>query len=155
MSIAPSILGCPLWFGRIKSRTAKKHLCHDIFRDSKFLASMAEYQEGDLICDCSAFNVRIARIEPRYRRLAGEHGQILVDIDITNDRGGGCSFAHCGVEPARSREDILQHWEESVAYYKENGDRWNFAKRYEFTTIDKDGIATVDYAGLKAKYGIV
>lgn len=149
----PQVLGCPLWFGRIKNRVAKKHLPGKIWRDKKFLAMVSDLKEGDLIRDCSSFNVKITKINPLYRQVG--KGWVIYDIDITNDKGGSCSFSHCGVEPAWTRKDILAYWEEALKYWREQGDPWHFVKRYEFTTVDDNGVATVDYKGLKEKYGVV
>jgi hypothetical protein len=113
---------------------------------------MADIGTGDLIHDCSAFNARVAKVEPFYRRVG--RGFVLADIDITNDKGGSCSFTHCGVEPGWTRENILRYWAENLKFWQASGDTWNFAKRYEFTTVLEDGRAEVDYAGLKAKYSI-
>ena len=149
----PKVLGCPLWFGKIKRRVAKKYLGKgSVWRDTKFLAKMADMKEGDLFRDCSAFNVRLAEIEPFYRKVG--KGWVLMDIDLTNDKGGSCSFYHCGVEPAWSREDTLAYWVESVKHWLAQDDPWHMAKRYEFTTVHPDGQATVDWQGLKAKYGV-
>jgi hypothetical protein len=150
----PTVMGCPLWRGRIKQRVAKKYLKDWRWPDRAFLTLMANVKVGDLIRDCSAFNVRVAEIEPRYCLVGKRGGNVLEDIDITNDKGGSCSFMRCGVAPAWTREDILRDWAEKVKYYEARGDEWDFAKRYEFTTVLEDGQAVVDSVGLKAKYGI-
>lgn len=151
----PTIMGQPLWFGKIKGRVAKKHLERSI-RPSNYkewFAAMSNLKEGDLICDCSAFNVRVAKIEPKYMRV-GKNGFVLVDILITNNQGGLCSLTYCNVQPGLSRETIIKNWQKRVDYYKANGDQWDFAKRYEFTTVDQDGQAVIDFSGLKDKYGV-
>jgi hypothetical protein len=154
------VMGCPLWLGKVKARVAKKHLI-GVFRNRAYLTEMSQIKPGDLISDCSSFNVRVASVEPRYytpsaRWVGGTlrtlRFRVLVDIDITNDKGGICSLAHCGVELPRSREDIIRDWEERIPWYIANGDTWDFAKRYEFTTVLPDGQAIVDYEAMYRKY---
>lgn len=142
----PAIIGRPLWFGKIKRRVAKKHLSVSL-RNS----SLANVKRGDLIFSCTGFNVRVAETRPYYKRVG--KGFVLTDIEITTDSGGLCSLIHCGVEAPHSREDIIKSWEAKVSYWKANGDEWDFAKRYEFTTVDDLGQATIDFVGLKKKYG--
>jgi hypothetical protein len=140
-------MGFPL-YRNMKRRVAKKHL---LFKDDwDVLATMANTKPGDLIRDCSGFNVRIAKLFPMYRTVG--NGQYLVDIDIENDKGGSCSFLHCGVEPAWSRADIVKYYEAMCEHWKKVGDPWQFAARYEFTTVDEEGQATVDYKGFELKY---
>ncbi len=143
-------MGYPLWFGRVKRRVAKKYLQRPIWRDKRFLHAMADVAPGDLIHDCSSFNVRSTHFKPRYRRVG--RGYVLVDIDITNTLGGGCSFVHCGVEPAWPRSHIIRYWETRLPLWRANGDEWDFAKRYEFTSVDEEGKAIFDRSGYEAKY---
>ena len=150
---SPKILNCPLWYGKIRRRVAKKHL-PKCFRDKFWVASLANLKEGDMINDCSGYNVKIFKIEPIYKRV-GKNGQVLVDIDITvNEWGGSCSLRSCGIIPALSREMIVQRMKKFIDRQKESGDDWNFAKRWEFTTLDENGIATINFQGIKDKYGI-
>lgn len=146
--IVPAVMGCPLWVG-VKPRVAKKYLA-PLWR-SHLCASMAQTGVGDLVRDCSGFNVRVSKVEPVYRRAGS--GTVLHDIEITNENGGLCSFLHCGVEAAVSREATIAYWEQMVAYWTSVGDPWRFAQRYEFTTVDADGVATVDYIAMENKYG--
>lgn len=160
----PIVMCHPLWVG-LKKRFAKKRR-RGVFREWKFLKLMESVKVGDFVLTCSLFNAKIVSIDPVYRDIGRGgrlidpeesegvecHGNLLVDIDIETD-GGGCSFYNCGVEPARSREDILKYWEKAVKDWNAVGDPWNFAKRYEFTTVDEYGRAIVDYKGYEEKYG--
>lgn len=58
---------------------------------------------GDLINDCSGFNVIIREIDPDVRTF--HNGWFIQNVDFTVEPyGGGCSLMHCGVEPPKPRE---------------------------------------------------
>ena len=120
----PTILGFPIWKGKVKRRVAKKYLAK--FRQTWMLGPHAEDMRsigiGDFINDCTGFNRRIAKMHPSYvvvgrRRYHWDepkpetgarsgNGFILIDVDIVNDQGGCCSLASCGVQPKLSVEEI-------------------------------------------------
>jgi len=64
---------------------------------------------GDIINDCSAFNVRIIGIETEIRRTG--RGWYIMNIDFrTSPFGGYCSLNHCGVEPEVPRDKVEIDW---------------------------------------------
>lgn len=72
---------------------------------------------GDIINDCSAFNVRVAEIDPDYlQHWQYPKAQFLVGIDFTDHKGGSCSLVHCGVEFGISREEVEKR---SLEYYED------------------------------------
>jgi hypothetical protein len=104
----PTILGCPLWKGKISKRLAKKYLRK--FQNSWMLKSnvqkeMANLDIGDYINDCTGLNGQIKEIFPIYRRIGMGKGAVLIDVDITS-ANTGCSLCHCGIQPAQSQKDI-------------------------------------------------
>jgi hypothetical protein len=103
----PTILGQPLWYGKVKSRVAKKHLRRSYgawMFSPEVQKEMSQLNVGDFINDCSGFNRRIKEIQPYYIKVS--KGFVLSDIDITNDMGGSCSLRSCGVQGKLSREQI-------------------------------------------------
>lgn len=145
----PYVMDCQLWYGRVKNRVAKKYL-RDCFRNKKLVAAMADIKEGDLVRNCSGFNMRVGKISPCYVKVG--KGSVLLDIDLESDTGAGCSFAHCGIEPAWTREATVRWWEESCKYWLSVGDPWHFAQMMEFTTIDREGKQVFDSEGYYKKY---
>jgi len=110
----PTILGFPLWKGRIKPRVAKKYLRR--WRHEWFLKAgpLAKLTIGDSVNDCSGQNGQILSMKPRYYGVRG--GQVLGDVDITTENTG-CSLVSCGIEPALAPEviearmvDHMVHW---------------------------------------------
>lgn len=61
---------------------------------------------GDLINDCSGFNVVIHEVEPDYWRSPRRRGWAITNVYFTLDPHGSCSLLHCGVEPARPRDEL-------------------------------------------------
>ena len=60
---------------------------------------------GEVINDCSGFNVIIREIEPQVHFT--KRGWYIYDVDFTVEPfGGGCSLIHCGVEPALPVKEI-------------------------------------------------
>lgn len=145
----PTIFGFPLWYGKIKNRIAKKHL-FGVLKCKAFIKAFSNFKEGDLIQNCSAFNIHIGKFFPCYCKHG--NGFVLVDIDIESDTGAGCSLQNCGIDLPKSRENILKYFEESNKYWSSVGDPWNFVKRFEFTTIDPEGKAIIDYKAYDLKY---
>lgn len=121
MSKVPTLFGQPLWYGRIKKRVAKKYLNrwsigYILRYNQKKFATLGI---GDLINNCSGFNVEITEIEPEYRSVG--NGFVLSGIHFWTSRGG-CSLCHCGIEAELSRENIEQeHVKFLKEYYAPNG----------------------------------
>jgi hypothetical protein len=63
---------------------------------------------GDLINDCSSFNVRIKYSDPDYIKTG--NGWYIYDFTFTLESGGSCSLIHCGVEAAPSRDKVESDW---------------------------------------------
>jgi hypothetical protein len=88
---------------------------------------------GDLINDCSMFNVVIREVQPCI--VYTKRGWYIYDVDFTTEPfGGGCSLMHCGVEPPLSPEKIEQRLR---SFY----DNWNRPESdgWEFKT-EKDKV---------------
>jgi hypothetical protein len=114
----PTILGFPLWRGKIKRRVAKKYLRrfrHEWMLKRDIQAAMSKLDVGDLINDCTGLNGKILEMDAFYYRIGTGKGAILMDVDIQT-ANSGCSLTHCGVEPALPREYIEAR---KVAFLKE------------------------------------
>lgn len=123
----PRIFGQPLWKGRIKRRTAKKHLRRFQERILHLSAqkSYAALGLGDFVNDCTGENGRILEISPIYGSVGQGRGAILLDIDLITENTG-CSLCHCGIEPKIPREEVERRM---IAYAKgwtlgPNGKYW-------------------------------
>lgn len=68
---------------------------------------------GDLINDCSMFNVIIRTVEPDIW-LSPNNGWFIYDVSFTTEPfGGSCSLRHCGIEKPITPEQIekrLRHF---------------------------------------------
>lgn len=73
---------------------------------------------GDMINDCTGFNVKIIKINPDIRYTKSGWYICNVDFDVT-PFGGGCSLNHCGIVPPIPREkiesDMLEHLESYIS----------------------------------------
>jgi hypothetical protein len=78
-------------------------------RREKILKWAMTLQPGDIINDCTSFNVRILDIDYDIRQTGRGWYIINVDFKVT-PYGGGCSLIHCGVTPAWSREKVEREW---------------------------------------------
>lgn len=125
-----TILGFPLWRGKIKRRVAKKYF--NRYRLAWMLQTKAtaayKLTIGDYVNDCSGFNGKIQSLEPAYRQVG--KGSILIDVDLQTTNTG-CSLNSCGVEPALSRELIetqqaehLREWSLGSGGKTWFGDEW-------------------------------
>lgn len=64
---------------------------------------------GDLVNDCTSFNVRIRNIEPDYVQTG--RGWYIYNFTLeTEPNGGSCSLIHCGVIPAPPRAKVESDW---------------------------------------------
>lgn len=138
----PTLFGFPLWYGKIKNRVAKKYLIHNL-RIKDYINPVSQLKVGDFVRNCSGFNIKIAKLTPEYFRVG--KGFVLYDVEIINSNGGCCSFINCSIEPALPRDKIIERYEKMLEYWKANVDEWNFVKRYNCTTVDENGVATVDW----------
>lgn len=80
---------------------------------------------GDLVNDCTAFNVRIRNIEPDYIQTG--KGWYIYNFTLTTEpNGGSCSLIHCGVVPAPPRTKVESDWLQWAEEYITNGylERW-------------------------------
>lgn len=60
---------------------------------------------GDLINDCSGFNVIVRSVEPDIWETP--RGWLIHDVDLfVEPYGGTCSLRHCGVVPAKTVREI-------------------------------------------------
>lgn len=130
----PTVFGCPLWYGKISRKVAKRYLASfkysmmDTYRwQKKIIVNGKPFNEtviGDLVNDCSGFNVEVKDIRPEYRNVG--KGYVLIGIDLTNHNGGSCSIKHCGVEPPKSREAIEKEHVKFLKEYDlgEGGRKW-------------------------------
>jgi hypothetical protein len=66
---------------------------------------------GDLINDCTGFNVVIRKIEPDIMYVNnGRGGWYICDIDFTTEPlGGSCSLMHCGIQSPRTPKEITNY----------------------------------------------
>lgn len=98
---------------------------------------------GDLINDCSGFNVKVRDIHPVKIRY--NNSWLIHDIIIrTEPYGGSCSVRSCGVEPPLSVEEIKK---EMIEFYNEcpeyrKGKVWNAIKN-GLDFCDENGMISV------------
>ena len=77
---------------------------------------------GDMINDCSGFNVVIRKVEPEL--FFTNRGWFIYDIHfVTEPFGGYCSLRHCGVIPPLSVQDIEREMRKFYDDY-EGGGGW-------------------------------
>lgn len=94
---------------------------------------------GDLINDCSAFNVRIIEIDQDI--IYYHNGWVIVDISfMTTPYGGRCSLINCGVEPAKPRDVLEQEHLKWIKSYISTGAlaRWYGGENTEEYKINLD-----------------
>lgn len=121
-----TLFGVPLWFGKVKSKVAKKHLGQGVRWFWKNRPEFRAMTIGGVINDCSGLNRTIAAIDPFYVPVGRRGGRVLFDIDFTSTEGAGCSLISCGVEPARSQEQIEKSFIEHMDgwFFGEGGKTW-------------------------------
>jgi hypothetical protein len=78
---------------------------------------------GDMINDCSGFNVVIARADPEVYHT--NKGWYIYDVIFTNEHGGCCSLRNCGVSPPLSVADIEKYKRQFYDCHKAGGG-WHF-----------------------------
>lgn len=122
----PKFFNCPIWFGKVKNRIAKKHIHYGMRKFIHFNKIHRSYYDkisnldvGDIVHNCSGMNGRILEINPIYRNIS--KGFYLKDISFTFENTN-CSMLHCSIEPAYSREVI----ENNFILYMEN---WFFKEQ--------------------------
>lgn len=78
-------------------------------------------QPGDLINDCTGFNVVIRNVTGLIHRV--NRGWFIYDVDFDIEPfGGSCSLMHCGVEAPLPRDAIEKyHLEWTAEYMKGDG----------------------------------
>lgn len=133
----PTLFGFPLWYGKIRARTAKKHIHRETinhFLNPSRYKFFRDMKVGDIVNDCSGMNRRIVSVFPEYyspysRQWPRHHisGMILFDVDLRTTHSG-CSLISCGIERPKSREVIerdyvkyTEEWlanEEEMIYYR-------------------------------------
>jgi hypothetical protein len=66
--------------------------------------------EGDIINDCSGFNVAIRSFQ--LESVKNSHGGwYIYDVQFTTEpHGGCCSLMNCGVGPAKSSQEITKYF---------------------------------------------
>lgn len=127
----PNIFGFPIWVN-LKRRIAEKHLKkYTLFRLWKKQAqtqAVSQLGVGDWINDCSGYNTCIVELVGVYRPVG--KGSVLMDIEIKNERGGYCSVAHCGVEPAILRPELEKNKLELYQYWISKGEDYSNDPKY-------------------------
>ena len=111
-------------------------------------------KSGDIINDCSSFNVVIREIEPQI--FFTKRGWYIYDVHFTTEPfGGGCSLIHCGVEPALSVEEIEHRLKK---FYDEWGEGplaeggWNFKTEKDKVWMRlSQGLPVCDERGIKIR----
>lgn len=78
---------------------------------------------GDLINNCSGFNVEIKTITPIIWNLT--RGWIFYDVEFETSPGGFCSLRSCGVSPPRSVAEIEQYMHRFYDSWT-TGNGWNY-----------------------------
>lgn len=106
----PTLFSVPLWTGKIKARVAKKHFGHGVKWFWKNHPEFRAMTVGGVINDCSGLNRTIAAIKPFYISVGKRGGRVLFDIDFESTEGACCSLISCGVEPAKSQEEIEKNF---------------------------------------------
>lgn len=99
----PTILGIPLWRGKIKRRVAKTYLRklgnRWMLRPNK-QAKLSSLKVGDFVNDCTGQNGRIVELHAIYRRtLSAEGRRRLVDPNLLSPGvwlTSGDAFLACG-----------------------------------------------------------
>ena len=75
---------------------------------------------GDLINDCSGFNVVVRDVEPEI--VQARRGWYIYDVLFTTEPfGGNCSLRNCGVIPPMSREQIEKKHLSYMEWYINSG----------------------------------
>lgn len=88
-------------YHRVSRFKVRRHISRQFERRIKWALTL---KPGDLINDCTMYNVKIKEIEI-MRRQTGR-GWYISDVYFTADNGGVCSLRYCGVESPLSREEI-------------------------------------------------
>lgn len=140
----PTCFGFPMWKGKIKKRVAKKRINRrwkPKYGKSHFsrMKEFANYGIGDLINDCTAFNVKITELDPDYWQFGS--GEVLMNVDIRSALNSA-SFWHCGIEHPKSYKDLKAQIEKDIEAWEKAGDEYGFAKRYREGTLNPDGTFT-------------
>lgn len=133
----PKVMGFPLYTG-VKRRVAKSYY-HLFFRNWKWYKQFENAKPGDLLNDCSGFNIRVAKLRPEYCPI-GKNGKVLVDITIENDKGGCCSLTNCGIEWGLPKEEVISRREAFLEEIRKSGkDEWGFLERSKSISVDEEG----------------
>jgi hypothetical protein len=136
----PTILGFPLWKGKIKRRVAKKYLSK--FKQTWMLKAdhLSRLGIGDFVNNCSGFNDLILKMRPQYVACGG--GQVIIDVDLMTENTG-CSLCCCGIEPKLSREVVEQRL---VDHYR----KWTLGEygKLWFGEGSPDYVKAVEHANL-------
>lgn len=75
---------------------------------------------GDLVNDCSMFNVAVRKVEPDI--WLSKRGWFIHDVEFCVEPFGGfCSLLQCGVEPALSAEQVEQKLRHFYSEYEAHG----------------------------------
>jgi hypothetical protein len=89
-------------------------------RNEKLLLWALSLKPGDIINDCSAFNVCINKINPVI--LHTKHGWYIWDVEFeVGPFNGTCSLMHCGVELEVPREQVEKDWLDHTEKYINGG----------------------------------
>jgi len=107
---------------------------------------------GDIINDCSGFNVVIREIEPQI--FFTKSGWYIYDVRFTTEpHGGSCSLFNCGVEPAFSVKEIEQQFRKFYNEWECGQGGWDFKTEKDqvwmrlsqgLSICDEQGIKTLD-----------
>ena len=105
------------------------------------MTRFSNYKVGDMVNDCTGFNVVITELFPSYRPV-GRHGKVLSDVTIYS-ANNSASLLHCGIEPPKSYEELKAQLAERTKYEEATGDKWGFLKMYQEGALNPDGTFTV------------
>lgn len=133
----PKPFGFPAW-KHCRSKVAKKYINSYNRNMLERWWEMDNLRIGDLINTCSGLNGRVVKAKPIYDRI-GKKAEVLFDIEFVCEGGECCSVYYCGVEPAKTKEEIEAYCRNIVSYYKDREDTYGFAERYSKIELNEDG----------------
>ena len=109
-------------YSHVSRFMVRKHINRKKERKLKWALTL---NPGDLINDCSGFNVRVRDIYPCY--IQTSKGWYIYDVQIELEPNGNyCSLINCGVIPSLSRNQVEFNWLEWAQNYINSGSlkRW-------------------------------
>lgn len=96
----------PKLYHRMTRFAFKKAVSSHVAKRIKWALSL---KPGDIINDCTGFNVKIIEVQPEVWQTGRGWYISNVDFKVT-PFGGICSLIHCGIVPEISREKVEADW---------------------------------------------